>query len=124
VRTLGVTRTTQLVSYCWTYPTGDGTATGVCADGVVRTPDRTLQWRSSRRFVVDFRLPAHDVGIQAVRLTNGQEQNEVTAHASPVDSSGRRWVFGLPARAADDNVLVVGASFRQGDVEGEVGLRK
>jgi hypothetical protein len=33
-------------------------------------------------------------------------------------------VFRLPARAADDNVLVVGASFRQGDVEGEVGLRK
>jgi hypothetical protein len=123
VRTLGVTRTTQLVSYCWTYRTTDHSGTGVCADGTVRTPKRTLQWRSSRKLVVDFRLPAHDVGVQAIRLTNGQEQNSVQPKVSAEGTSGRRWEFRLPRAAANDNVLLVGARFRQGDVEAELGIR-
>ena len=124
VRTLGVTRPVELVSFCWSYQNGDGTGGGECADGEVHKPDRTLRWRSRNRFVVDFRLPAHDVGVEAVRLTGGRQRHVVQAHVAAANGSGRRWLLRLPRRAAADNVLIISARFAQGDVEAELGIRR
>jgi hypothetical protein len=124
VRTLGVTRPAELVSYCWTYDSGDNMGSGQCADGAVSSPTRTLRWRSAEKFVVGFGLPAHHVGIEAIRLKDGRERHVVWAHPAATTTSGRRWVFRLPRSAARDNVLIVSATFPQGDVAAEVGIHR
>jgi hypothetical protein len=65
VRTLGITRSATLVSYCWTEHAGHGAGSGVCADGVPGHPAHTLRWRDGATIDVDLRLPAHGVQIQA-----------------------------------------------------------
>lgn len=124
VSTLGVTRSAELVSYCWEYQNADGTGSGQCADGEVGAPARSLRWRSPHRLVVDFRLPVHHVGIEAVRMTDGRQRHVVRPRVAKADSSGRRWVFRLPRRAARDNILLVSATFQQGDVEAELGIHR
>jgi hypothetical protein len=126
VSTLGITRSADLVSYCWSYSSGAGTHTGVCADGAAGRPTHTLRWRPDRKIVVDFRIAAHDVGIQAVKQ-KGQgvrPQDVIQVHVSAADSSGKRWLFRLPRSVRSENLLLIGARFAHGDADAELGIRR
>jgi hypothetical protein len=123
--TLGVKRPATLVSYCWTRPRSDGSRRGICADGVPGHPARTLPWRAGTKIVLDLRLPAHRVTVQAVRISvpGARPTHVIEAHAAASDASGRRWVFRLSRKARVDTELLIFGRFAQGDAEAELGIR-
>lgn len=126
VSSLGVTRRATLVSYCWseTFPGG---GRGVCADGTPGDPAQTLRWRPGARIRVDLRLPAHDVRIQAVRFPGGigtRPIHIVRLKIVRVDQAGRRWTLHLSRRATRDTDLLIFATFANGDIAGDLGIRR
>jgi hypothetical protein len=134
VSTLGVTRSATLVSYCWSEHVAGGGASGTCVDGIPGHPAHTLDWRPSAKLRVDLRLPAHDVQIQAVRITSGiggrpsgiggRPSHVVRLHVARVDRAGRLWTVRLPQRSASDTDLMISAFFTDGDIEADLGIRR
>jgi hypothetical protein len=76
---------------------------------------------------VDLRLPAHNVQIQAVRLTGGfgsRQSHVVQLEAVRVDRAAHIWEIRLPRRSAPDTDLLISASFSHGDLFADLGLRR
>lgn len=127
LRALGVTRSAILVSYCWSYRTKSGGTVGQCADGSLASPPpETLQWRPGAPVRLDLHLPARDVRVDASYQPSGRHarDTQVRIHLRRVDSAGRRWVFYVPRATKDHTDLLISATFVQGDVFAEIGLRK
>jgi hypothetical protein len=78
------------------------------------------------KIVLDLRLSAHDVQVQAVRITSqgARPSHVVEPHVSASDRSGRKWVFRLPRRALSDTELLIYARFAKGDAYAEIGIRR
>ena len=127
VSTLGVTRSATLVGYCWSQTLPGGGGRGVCADGAPGDPAHTLRWRPGATIRIDLRLPAHDVHIQAVRITGGfggRPSIIVTLSVERVDRAGHIWSIRLPPRSAGDNDLLIFARFTNGDLLADLGLHR
>lgn len=125
VSTLGVTGSATLVSYCWTETLPGGGGRGVCADGAPGRPAHTLPWRPGATIRIDLRLPAHDVQVQAIRITGGfggRQSDVVRLSVVRVDRAGQSWSVRLPRRAARDSDLLISARFANGDVTADLGL--
>jgi hypothetical protein len=124
LRTLGASRSASLVSYCWTYPSGDGGSAGECADGsLADLPPTTLRWRPRATVHLNLHLPAHDIEVDTYRQGSGGP-SQVPIHLHRVDSSGRRWVFHVPRATKDHTDLLISATFARGDVFAAIGLHK
>ena len=125
VSTLGVSRTATIVSYCWTQTRPGGGVVGECADGVAGHPDRTLRWRPDAAIAIDLRLPAHGVTFQTERFSSPGRppDHPLVVRARRVDRAGRHWIIRLPARAERDTDLLIFATFANGDVFADLGLR-
>jgi hypothetical protein len=125
VRTLGVSRSATLVSYCWTQarPSGDIQA---CADGVAGRPAHTLRWRPGDAAAIDLRLPAHGVTFHAQRFASvaSPAGRLFTVRARRVDRSGRHWIIHVPVRAARATDLLIFASFANGNVFADLELKR
>lgn len=121
--TLGVTRSAVLVSYCWAYRDRPGTS--VCADGSLAGAPPTLRWRPRALVRLDLLLPAHDVGVVASHQSSARDgrvtRTRLDLHR--VDSAGAQWVFQIPAATKDNTDVLISATFAQGDIFAEVGLR-
>lgn len=128
VSTLGVTRSATLWGYCWSHTLPGGGGRAVCADGAPGHPAQTLRWLPGATIRVDLRLPAHDVQIQAVRITGfwlrGRQSIIVTLSVERVDRAGHIWSVRLPRRSARDNDLLIFARFANGDLAADVGLHR
>jgi hypothetical protein len=125
VRTLGESRSATLVSYCWTQ-TRPGGDVGACGDGVAGHPAHTLRWRPGDAIDIDLRLPAHGVTFQAKRFSSVARPTDrlFSVRARRVDRSGRHWIVRVPARAARVTDLLIFASFANGNLFAELGLRR
>ncbi|MGZ4248614.1 MAG: hypothetical protein ACXVUE_09955 [Solirubrobacteraceae bacterium] len=126
VSTLGVSRLTTLVSYCWTVELAGGAGQGTCADGTAGHPAHTLRWRPGARIRVDLRLRAHRVQIRAARFgTKGSRPSQiVNLKVVRLGARGRWWMLRLPRQARRDTDLLISAFFANGDVEADLGIRR
>jgi hypothetical protein len=124
VSTLGITRSATLVSYCWMQTLPGGGGRGVCADGMLGRAVHTLRWQPGRAVLIDLRLPAHDVQVEAARITDpGRPARHVLAlRTRRTDRTGRRWITHLPASATSDTDLVISARFENGDLTADLGI--
>jgi hypothetical protein len=127
VSTLGVSRSATIVSYCWTRARPGGGRVGECADGMAGHPDHTLRWRPGAAVSIDLRLPAHGVTFQTQRISRPGRPPvhfpPLSIRARRVDRAGRRWSIRLPARSRRDTDLLIAATFANGDVFADLGLR-
>lgn len=127
VSTLGLTRSGTLVSYCWSEPLAGGGGRGVCADGAPGHPAHSLLWRPGAMIRIDLLLPAHNVQIQAVRITGGfggRQSDAVKLGVLRVDRAGRVWSTRLPRRAAQDTDLLISANLANGDLFADLGQHR
>lgn len=126
ISTLGAGRSATLVSYCWSQRRPGGDQVGTCADGVPGHPAHTLRWRPHAPIIIDLRLPAHDVHVQATRIMGFARpmRHALTVHPRRIGQSSRRWLVHLPVVATRDNDLSISASFANGDVFADVGLHR
>jgi hypothetical protein len=124
VTTLSVTRSAELISYCWTYSIPSGHV-GECADGEPRPPAQTLDWRPGTAISIDLRLPASGVQVSTARIhRSGSYDHTVALRAHQDDPQGQTWSVRIPHSARRSNVMFVSARFAQGDMLAEVGIHR
>lgn len=86
----------------------------------------TLRWRPGDAIDIDLRLPAHGVTFQAQRFLSVARPTDrlFSVRGQRVDRSGRHWIIRVPARAARVTDLLIFASFANGNLFTELGLRR